>query len=281
MCIVGVGGPRPILDEPAGYSSPPFPGVGLLLALAGALLPMLAEGRGWSSLLFLAGVCGWFLRLALRQSTLRALNAAPRHSWLKLVVVGGCLPILVGGRGCGSPPLLAGVCCWLWWVCLMLWGGWFCSACVRCVRRARSCVVVCAVLFGVTPAVPSVLVFAPVWVSSLRERLRVRVLVFGWLLHSWVALVCLGCSLLCLAVGAVWGWCSRGVRAGVCMCVWLCAVWFGVQRGVWVQLCGIWAVPYLFWSVLSADMVGDDKRLKIWLCKCVACWWMGGGRSGF
>ena len=194
------------------------------------------------------------------------------------MMLGGPPPILVGDSGCRSPTLLA------WGLPLAVVGvfdgvGWLCSACVCSVWRARSYVLVCAVLFVVSPVVPPAFVFASVLVLLQHERSRVHALVLRIVVP--VAMVCVGCTLLCTGVGAVSGLCVLGVRAGVCVCVWLCVVCFGVWRDVWVQVCGLWALPNLFWSELSADMVRDDKSSKIWLCTCVACGSVGSGRSGF
>ena len=101
---------------------------------------LLAEGPGWAFH---------------RHPWLGASGAVPRHSWLGgplVLVVGGPSPFPAEGPGCGSLPLLAGV-------CRLRWGGfprvWFgglpccvCSSrgacwCVRCVFVVMAWVWVC------------------------------------------------------------------------------------------------------------------------------------------
>ena len=109
--------PSPILAEGPGCSPPPFLARGRCWCSAG-FSPILAEGPNCSSPPFLAGVCRWCWWVVPHQSWLRALGAVPRHSWLGCAagVVGGPSPILAEGPGCGSPPFLARVSSWWWWV---------------------------------------------------------------------------------------------------------------------------------------------------------------------
>ena len=104
---------------------------------------------------------------------------------------------------------------------------WWCRRCRLGVSRlflwhvvCVLCVCWCVVLWAVVPPIP-------------------------------LALVCVCvCSVsLCIGVGAVWGLCVLGLRH-VCVCV----------CGVWVQVCGFSGMSYLFWFLLSADMVTIKGR---------------------
>ena len=139
----------------------------------GCSSPLLAEGHGCGSLPLLAGV-RWRRRCVVAShSWLRVLVAVPRHSWQGsplAAVVGGPLPLLAEGLGCGSPPLLAGVrrlrrwvfrwvgvsgvvcargaacacgvCAGVCGVCLWCLCWWWCGC--GCAFRVRLCVCVCA-----------------------------------------------------------------------------------------------------------------------------------------
>ena len=192
-------------------------------------LPILAEGLRCGSAPFLAGVCrcGW---VVLCHSWLGAWGVGPRHSWL--------------GSAAG--------------------GGGLCAVFVQCVWCALSGVVVCGVLFVVPPLVPLVFVLVPVWMPPLRERLRVLVLVFRvvgvpspsrWPWCVWLAPRHVLVRALC---GVCVSWACGCVC--VCVCVALCCLLWRPARGVWVQVCGLWAMPYLFWFLLSADMVTMKVR---------------------
>ena len=166
----------------------------------GCSLPLLAEGPGCGFLPLLAGVRWRRWCVVACHSWLRVLVAVPRHSWLGgplVAVVGGPLPLLAEGLGCGSPPLLAGVRRPRRWV--VPWVG------VSCVVYARGAV--CARGVCVWCAFSGVCVGggAGVGVPSACVCVRFCVCVCG-------VLVACGCrSLLPSAVAAVAG----GV-AGVC-----------------------------------------------------------------
>ena len=135
--------------------------------------PLLAEGPGCGSSPILAGVRSPRWCVVACHSPLRVLVAVPRHSWLEgplVALVGGPVPLLAEGVGCGSPPLLAGVrlprrwvfpwvgvssvvCAWVAacvrgvcaGVCgLCLWCLWWWWCGYRCAFGVRLCVCVCA-----------------------------------------------------------------------------------------------------------------------------------------
>ena len=204
-----------------------------------------------------------------------------------------CLCGLRVCRGCSSPPFLAGVCCWLrWLVPRHFWlrafavfprhclpgstasGGGLCAVYVRCVWRARSCVVVCGVLYVVPPVARLVLVFARCG-SLCRGVVCICwcvVLCRWWSLTFPVALVyvCV-CVVFCrVLVWVVCGICVR-LACGVCVCVCVWCVGSGVRVSGYV-------IP-VYVNVVGRH--GHDKRLKKKSCKCVAFGCGRGGRSGF
>ena len=162
---------------------------------------LLPATPGWVSLPVVVGVP--------RHSLLRVPDAVPRHSWLGFAVSGGgrSSPLLAGGPGCGSPPLLAGV-RWRRWCDVS--GVW----CVVCgVRRWSVGGVVAAVWCGwslTTPGGGSCVLLAatPGWV--------LLPVVVGGPRHSW-----------------------RRVPGAVPRHSWL---GFAVGGGVWCVVCGVWCV---------------------------------------
>ena len=75
----------------------------------GCSSPVLAEGPACGSSPLLAGVRWRRWCVVACHSWLRVLVAVPRHSWLGgplVAVLGGPLPLLAEGLGCGVPPLL-------------------------------------------------------------------------------------------------------------------------------------------------------------------------------
>ena len=182
---MAAGGPSALLAEGLGCGSPPLLTRVLWCWWEGGPSPFLAEvrwfvGRGPS---LLAEGPGWAFP---RHSWLRALGAVPRHSWLGgplVLVVGGPSRFLAEGPGCGSPPLLAGVCRLRWWPFPRGWAGSF--TCYVCLWRGACWCVRCVFV-----------VVAWVWVCLpcvLVRMWRVAVGFPGWgllLVYVWVSLVC-------------------------------------------------------------------------------------------
>ena len=125
---MAAGGPLPLLAEGLGCGSPPL----LAEGLGCGFPPLLAEVR-------------WFVGRGLSLPAEGTRLAFPRHSWLGgplVLVVGGPSPFLAEGPGCGSPPLLAGVCRVWWWPLLLGWvGGFPCCVFFCGAARAGVCVV--------------------------------------------------------------------------------------------------------------------------------------------
>ena len=189
-----------------------------------------------------------FWWLAPCQSWLRAFAAAHRHFGLRFAVVGRWSPptpglgprvqlpatpgrgLLLAAVGCilrgfvvcrVRAPVLGCVVCCLWSpLCCRPWS----SLCPPCCVSGCVCVCWCLTL-SVVPPLPG----GPGACGLC--------LTMSWCGH-WVEFVCAG-------------------RAGVCVCVWLCVVCLGVWRAVirirydGFRLC----MPYLFWFVLSVDVV--------------------------
>ena len=154
--------------------------------------------------------CGWcVLWLAPCHSRRTFLCAIPRHSWLGFAAGGGgcSSPLLGEGPGCGSPPLLAGV-CWRWW-CVVPCHSWLWLL-VAATRHSWLGSAGCGWLFRVGRGV---LCCVCLWC----EWLRVVVLL-------WCVLCVCG---VCVAGGVGW-WCGVGVssacvgvRGSVCVaCRW-------------------------------------------------------------
>ena len=193
-----------------------------------------------------------------------------------LVVVGGRSPILAEGRGCGSPPLLAGV-RWLWWLVVprqswlrapgaVLRHSWLvstcgggvaagvglgCVVCVCGVWCVCSCGVACVsvwVLAAVPhhswPGMPFVFVVCGLrssvlwfWACCLSSLLwRVRCMCLRGVGPS-APVLCACFGVLCC------GWCFLLFPVAlvcVCVCVCVCCDSPCVGVGVFGCVCGVW-----------------------------------------
>ena len=225
--------------------------VGVWLGLAGACRPC---GCG----------CGWCVPwLAPRHSWRRFLSAISRHSWLGFAVgSGGCSsPLLAEGPGCGSLPLLAGVCWWRW--CVVACHSWL-RVPVAVPRHSWLGGPLVAVLAGPLPLLAEGLGGSspPLLAGFRRLRRWVFPLVGFPVLCVLVArrvrvVSVLVCVVWCLFVVSVllMVWARAGLpRVFVCVCVCACvvcwwrAVWCGVVCWWGCGWCVVWLVPHHSWQ---------------------------------
>ena len=196
------------------------------------------------------GGCGWcVLWLVPRHPWRWLICAIPRHSWLGFAAGGGgcCSSLLAEDRGCGYPPLLAGV------------------------RRLWWCAVPCHSWLGSLPVAAGCFVGGGVSCCMCLWCVWVRVVAVLW---------CVVCVCGVRVVGGVVWWCGVGVSsafAGVpgCVCVVSCLSVVGCPRLSWFGLRLVFVWVLLACAVGPPPLLAEGPgciapRLLAGVCHCAA-----------